>query len=186
MSVSRFPLHTAHWPCTHGQPCDQSLPNSLVMIPLLGPMSGSEAAAGRRHTQSNKPHNINLPCQIYCKGTHASLCTHTATKTTARRQLPRHPVSNTDRQRVKKRLDAVRHPFNSQGVENIGMTMNSVCTASTVLTCVCGREKYSLLGFLQQHIIWNKRSRAVHLQSLPKSLIYVFKDRRWLHFHAHQ
>lgn len=105
------------------------------------------------------------------------------------RQLPCHPVSNIDRQWVKKRLDAVRHPFNSRGVENIRMMMNSVCTVSTVLTCVCGQEKYSPLGFLQQHIKWNHRSRTVqelYLQSLQKSLIYDFKDRKWSHFHVQQ
>lgn len=87
--------------------------------PFLGPMSGSETGPGRQHTQSNKPCNINLRCQIHCKGTHESLCMHTLTKEKARRQLSRHPVSNTDRQWVNKRLDAVGCPLESQGREGL-------------------------------------------------------------------
>lgn len=35
-----------------------------------------------------------------------------------------------------------------RGVWNIMTMMNSVCTVATVLTCLCGREIYSLLQFL--------------------------------------
>lgn len=125
---------------------------------FLGPVSGSEAAAGETAHSSQTSHKT-LICHAgsIAKARHASLCMAHNERDEARRQLPCRPVSNADRQRVKKRLDAVRHPFSSWGFESIRTMMNSVCTVSTVLTRVSGPEKYGLLGFLQQHIICNNR-----------------------------
>lgn len=51
---------------------------------------------------------------------------------TAQKQMSCPRVSNADRQWVKKRLDAVSHPFDSKGTENIETMMNSVHTELTV------------------------------------------------------
>lgn len=94
-------------------------------------------------------------------------------------------MSNTDGQFVKKQLDTVRHPLSSQGAEHIRIMMNTVCTGSTVKTCVCGQEKYGLLGFagdtyqVKQQI--QSSSRAVSIR-----LVYDLKGRHWINFHANK
>lgn len=146
-------------------------------------MSESETGAGRQHAQLNKPHNINLPCQIYCKGAqvHAQI-----DQDKAQKQLSRHPVSNIDRQWVKKRLDAVSHPSNSQGIGNIGMMMNFVCTRSTAQNRVSAEwRNTACLGFCS-NISSETRDPELYVQSLSISLIYDFRDVPWLHFQSHQ
>lgn len=92
---------------------------------------------GRRHTQSNKPCKINLWCQIYCKGAHESLVYAHIDQDEAQRQLSCHPVSNTDRQRVEKRLDAVRHPFNWEHQDDGELRL---CCVSGRNSCLWMRE----------------------------------------------
>lgn len=75
-------------------------------------------------------------------------CIHVRDQDEAQRQLSRRPVSNVDGQRAEKPIGrsetSIQH---TEGVMNIGMVMNSICTGPAVFNVSADRRNMNRLGF---------------------------------------
>lgn len=160
--------------------------------PFLGPMSGSETGAGRQHTQSNKPCNINLRCQIYCKGTHESLCMHTHWPKTRHRDSC--PVTlcliqiDSGWRNDWTQWDVHSTHRGGRGGEH-GDDDDDELSLHQGSLCKLDRRNTACLGFCRNISSGEGNPKAAqepNLQnlSIKKTNLWISKDRRWLHFHV--